>query len=64
MEISSKLIALLIPVIIIELGLLIIALLDLVKRERTRGPKWAWALVIIFINIFGPIAYLLFGRQD
>jgi uncharacterized membrane protein YhaH (DUF805 family) len=64
MEISSKLIALLIPVIIIELGLLIIALLDLVKRERTRGPKWVWALVIIFINIFGPIAYLLFGRQD
>jgi uncharacterized membrane protein YhaH (DUF805 family) len=64
MEISSKLIALLIPVVIIELGLLIIALLDLVKRERTRGPKWVWALVIIFINIFGPIAYLLFGRQD
>jgi hypothetical protein len=64
MDINPKLIALLIPVIIIELGLLIIALLDLVKRERTRGPKWVWALVIIFINIFGPIAYLLFGRQD
>jgi hypothetical protein len=64
MDIPSKLIPLLIPVIIIELGLMIIALLDLVKRERTRGPKWVWALVIIFINIFGPIAYLLFGRQD
>ncbi|HEX9902053.1 MAG TPA: PLD nuclease N-terminal domain-containing protein [Acidobacteriota bacterium] len=64
MDISPKLIALLIPIIIIELGLMIIALLDLVKRERTRGPKWVWALVIIFINIFGPIAYLLFGRQD
>ena len=64
MDINPKLIALFIPVIIIELGLLIIALLDLVKRERTRGPKWVWALVIIFINIFGPIAYLLFGRQD
>ena len=43
---------------------MIIALLDLVKRERTRGPKWIWALVIVVINIFGPIAYLLFGRQD
>jgi len=64
MDIPSKLIPLLIPVIIIELGLMIIALLDLVKRERTRGPKWAWALVIVVINIFGPIAYLLFGRQE
>jgi hypothetical protein len=64
MDIPSKLIPLLIPVIIIELGLMIIALLDLLKRERTRGPKWVWALVIIFLNIFGPIAYLLFGRRD
>jgi Phospholipase_D-nuclease N-terminal len=64
MDIPSKLIPLLIPIIIIELGLMIIALLDLVKRERTRGPKWVWALVIIFLNIFGPIAYLLFGRRD
>jgi len=64
MDIPSKLIPLLIPVIIIELGLMIIALLDLVKRERTRGPKWVWALVIIVLNIFGPIAYLLFGRKD
>ncbi|MGB9005119.1 MAG: PLD nuclease N-terminal domain-containing protein [Candidatus Aminicenantales bacterium] len=64
MDIPAKLIPLLIPVIIIELGLMIIALLDLVKRERTRGPKWVWALVIIFLNIFGPIAYLLFGRRD
>ena len=64
MDIPSKLIPLLIPVVIIELGLMIIALLDLVKRERTRGPKWIWALVIVVINIFGPIAYLLFGRQD
>jgi hypothetical protein len=64
MDIPSKLIPLLVPVVLIELGLMIIALLDLVKRERTRGPKWVWALVIVVINIFGPIAYLLFGRQD
>jgi hypothetical protein len=63
-DINPKLIALLIPIIIIELGLLIIALLDLIKRERTRGPKWVWALVIVFFNIFGPLAYLLFGRRD
>ncbi len=55
---------LLIPVIILELGLLIFALVDLIRREKTRGPKWAWALVIVCINFIGPIVYFFFGRQD
>jgi hypothetical protein len=54
----------LIPIILLELALLVIALVDLIRRERTKGPKWAWALVIVLINIFGPIAYLLFGREE
>jgi hypothetical protein len=54
----------LIPILLLELALLVIALLDLIRRERTKGPKWAWALVIVLINIFGPIAYLLFGREE
>ncbi|MBM3296290.1 MAG: PLDc_N domain-containing protein [Candidatus Aminicenantes bacterium] len=64
MEISPKLILLLIPVAVIQLGLMIVALADLIRRERTRGPKWVWVLVIVLINLFGPIAYLLFGREE
>ena len=42
-----------------------IALVDLVKRERVRGGnKLVWVLVIILINIIGPIIYLLAGRED
>jgi len=63
-DVSSKLIPLLIPVFVIQAGLVIFALVDLIKREKTHGPKWAWVLVILFINIIGPIAYLLFGRED
>jgi hypothetical protein len=54
----------LIPILLLELALLVVALVDLIRRERTRGPKWAWALVIVLINIIGPIAYLLFGREE
>jgi hypothetical protein len=54
----------LIPIFLLELALLVIALRDLILRERTRGPKWAWVLVIVLINIFGPLAYLLFGREE
>ena len=56
---------LLIPLIVIELALLIIALIDLVKREHVRGGnKIVWVLIIIFINLIGPIIYLIFGRQE
>jgi hypothetical protein len=54
----------LIPVLIIQLGLMISALVDLVRREKTRGPKWVWALVIIFVNYIGPIIYFVAGRQE
>ncbi len=57
-------IPLLIPVVLIELGLMVAALVDLVRRTQTRGPKWAWALVIILINFIGPIVYFVAGRKE
>jgi hypothetical protein len=55
---------LLIPVLGIQLALMVFALLDLVKREHTRGPKWMWLLVILFVNFVGPIIYFIVGRED
>jgi hypothetical protein len=64
MEQLLKYLPYLIPVLLIQLTLMIIALVDLVKREKTRGPKWLWALIILFVNLLGPIIYFVFGRQD
>jgi hypothetical protein len=55
----------LIPVILLELTLMVIAVVDLIRREKTRWlPKWAWALIVIFIQLIGPIVYLLVGREE
>ena len=54
----------LVPVVILQLALVLVALVDLLKRERTRGPKWVWLLVILFINLIGPIVYLVIGREE
>ncbi len=59
----SKLIPLLIPIILIELALFIAALVDIIRRKRTNGPKWMWVL-ILFIQIIGPIVYFIVGRKD
>jgi hypothetical protein len=64
MEEIQKYIPLLIPIVLIQIGLMLVAIIDLIKREKTRGPKWAWALVILFVNFIGPIIYLVAGRQE
>ncbi|MCA9935074.1 MAG: PLDc_N domain-containing protein [Ardenticatenaceae bacterium] len=64
MEQLRELIPLLIPLVVVQLLLMVTALIDLSKRPSTRGPKWAWALVIIFVNIIGPIIYFVLGRED
>ncbi|EKN65589.1 putative negative regulator of sigma Y YxlE [Neobacillus bataviensis LMG 21833] len=51
------------PILVIQLILLIVAIIDLVKIEKTNGPKWLWALIILFINIIGPILYFVIGRR-
>lgn len=55
--------ALIAPLFVIQFILMVIALIDCVKIEKTNGPKVMWIFIIIFINIFGPIAYFLFGRR-
>jgi hypothetical protein len=60
----SRYIPFLIPVILLQLVLMVVALLDLVRRERTRGPKIVWLGVILAVNLIGPIIYLIFGREE
>lgn len=52
------------PLLIIQFILLIVALIDLVKIKQTNGSKGLWAIIIIFINIIGPILYFIFGRKE
>jgi 4-amino-4-deoxy-L-arabinose transferase-like glycosyltransferase len=64
MEEFLKYLPLIIPLALIQLALMIFALVDLAKREKTRGPKWLWLLVIVFGELFGPIIYFVVGRTE
>ncbi|MED3572139.1 PLD nuclease N-terminal domain-containing protein [Cytobacillus praedii] len=52
------------PIILIQLILLTIAIIDLVRIEKVNGPKWVWIIVILFVNIVGPILYFVIGRRN
>jgi hypothetical protein len=60
----SEFLPFIIPLVLLQLTLMIVALVDLIRREKTHGPKWIWVLVIILGEIIGPVIYLIFGRKD
>lgn len=63
MEFNKEQILAFIPLVVIHLGLMIYALKKIVKSGRTKlFPKAAWIVLIICVNIFGSLAYLLLGR--
>lgn len=58
--------SLLAPVLVIQFIVLLIAIIDLGRIEKTRGPKWIWALIILFFNglCIGSILYFVIGRRN
>jgi len=64
MDDLMKFLPLIIPLLLIQLALMIFALVDLSKREKTRGPKWMWVLIIVFGELLGPIIYFVIGRPE
>ena len=63
---TEQVIALLIPLVLIQLGLIVAALYDLEKEERRvrGGSKLVWVLIIVFVNLIGPLVYFAVGRED
>ncbi len=56
-------IKLLAPVIILEVGLMGFCLYRLTLDKVKFLPKWIWALIILFVQLIGSIAFLLIGRE-
>lgn len=64
MKVSKEIIMALIPVIVVNYSLAIYCIVDMVKRGKPRlMPKAAWIPIVLFVQIFGSVAYLLFGRN-
>jgi hypothetical protein len=64
-QLSASLLLILLPLVVIEVGLVVFSLVDLFKPERrvVGDSKLVWALVIVVVGTIGPIVYLLAGRK-
>lgn len=65
-SVTPQLLLLLVPLVILQFGLLVIAVIDLLRDDRQvrGGNKGVWAVVIVFVSMIGPILYFLIGRED
>jgi hypothetical protein len=65
-QLSASLVLILLPLALIELGLVVFSLVDLFKSDRrvVGNNKLVWALIIVLVGTIGPIVYLLAGRKQ
>ena len=55
----------LLPVLAIQFVLMITALVHVLRHPHYRfGNKVIWVLVVVFIQIIGPVVYFAFGRGE
>ena len=56
----------LVPILILQLGLMLLALYDLFQEDRAvkGGQKIVWAVVIVFVSMFGSLIYFFVGRDE
>lgn len=52
------------PILVLQLILMSTALVSCIREEKTNGPKWLWILIILFINLIGPVLYFVIGRRN
>lgn len=49
------------PIVLVQLGLAVYALLDLRRRAQVRGPRWAWAAGLVVTALGLPSGLLVSG---
>jgi hypothetical protein len=65
METVIQMLPYMVPLLIVEVALLVVALVDLAKRKHvTGGNKIIWILITVGIQFIGPVIYLVAGRKE
>ena len=66
----TQLMLLVIPLLLLQAGLCLYALADLIKRKKTRGPRWLWFVLVILSMFAVPSGlivaaiYLVWARKE
>lgn len=64
-DVIASWIPLLLPLMIIQLGLLAFAVIDIARKKRTKNLSiLIWVIIICVANTVGPVLYFVLGRAE
>ncbi len=60
---TSTIILILLPIIVLQIALQVYALYDLWKNRSAHENVWIWVVVIVVLEMLGPLVYFILGRK-
>ncbi len=60
---NLEILKLLLPLIILQVGLSLYCIIDILKKGVGNLNKVLWMIIVLFVNTLGPIIYLMAGRK-
>ncbi len=60
---STDIIIMLLPLVAVQIGLAVYCIVKIIREGVQNLNKWAWIAICLFINLLGPITFLIVGRR-
>ncbi len=60
---TTETVLLLLPLITIQVGLAIYCAVKIFREGVENLNKWAWLAICLFVNLLGPVIFLIVGRK-
>ena len=65
MQMITEFLPFIIPLALIQLGLNLFVIIDIIRKKKTKSlSPAAWLAITLLINMVGAILYIIFGRSD
>ena len=65
LDLITLLLPILIPLALIQLGLMVAAIVHILRHKSYRiGNRVIWIIVCLLVNIIGPVLYFTIGRGE
>ena len=65
MDFMMEYLPILLPLLVLQLGLAIFALVHVLRHPHYRfGNKVLWIILVCFVSIIGPVVYFVWGRGE
>ena len=62
-ELTTQQILMLLPLLALQLGLALFCAFKIFREGVANLNKWIWLGICLFINLLGPVIFLMIGRK-